>query len=130
MPLRVASPLSEEVEAIVTRIIGAAIAVHRQLGPGLKEAQYEDALKIELVAMGLRFESQRHVVVKYRGQMLRPQRIDLIVQSQVVVEVKAVARLHPVYRSQVISYLRATGLRIGLLFNFNEPVVSVKRVVL
>jgi GxxExxY protein len=130
MPLRVASPLSAEIETIVTQIIGAAIVVHQRLGPGLKEAQYEDALKIELATAGLKFESQRRVIITYRGQSLRPQRIDLIVEEQIVVEVKSVARLHPVHRSQVISYLRTTGLRIGLLFNFNEPIVRIKRVVL
>jgi GxxExxY protein len=84
MPLRVASPLSAEVEAVVTRIIGAAIAVHEQLGPGLKEAQYEDALKIEIAVAGLKFKSQRRVVVTYRSQSLRAQRIDLIVEGQVL----------------------------------------------
>lgn len=130
MPLHVESPVSESVEKIVTRIIAVAIEVHRRLGPGLGEGQYEDAMTIELKAAGLRFERQRTVVIEYRDQPLRPQRIDLIVEEQVVVEIKAVDRLHPVHKGQVISYLRATDLRIGLLINFNAPVVVVKRVVL
>lgn len=126
------SPVSEAIEEIVTKTIGAAIRVHRQLGPGLGEGQYEDALAIQLERDGLRFNRQHRVTIHYEGKPLRPQRIDLIVEDQVIVEVKSVERLHPVHRSQVIAYLRATGLRIGLLINFNAPLLkgNIKRVVL
>ena len=130
MALRVPSPLPEWVESLVTNIIGGAIDVHRCLGPGLGEGLYEDAFAIELTVRGVAFEQQRSVVLEYRGQPLRPQRIDLIAEEQVVIEIKAVERLHPVHRAQVISYLRATSLRIGLLMNFNAAVLDVKRVVL
>jgi GxxExxY protein len=130
MPLLIHSPLSAELEALVTRIIGAVIEVHRQLGPGLIEGQYEDALMIELEAQRFAVERQRTITIIYRGYPLRPQRIDLVVENQVLVEVKAVERLMSVHQSQVISYLRATGLRIGLLVNFNEPVARIKRVIL
>ena len=129
MTLRISSPLPDHVESLVTKVIGAAIEVHRCLGPGLGEGLYEDAFAIELTVQGFRFERQRAVVLEYRGQPLRPQRIDLIVEQQIVIEIKAVERLHPVHRAQLISYLRATGLRIGLLLNFDEPVICVKRVI-
>src|SRR5262245_26050355 len=104
MPLRIQSPLPLEVEALVTRIIGAAVEVHRRLGPGLTEGQYEDALIIELGTESVSVERQRTVTITYRGQPLRPQRIDLIVEGQVLVEVKAVERLMSVHQSQIISY--------------------------
>jgi GxxExxY protein len=96
----------------------------------LNEGIDEDALIVELETEGFSVERQRTLTIMYRGQPLRPQRIDLIVAGQVVVEVKAVERLHPVHQSQVVTYLRATGLRIGLLVNFNEPVARIKRVIL
>lgn len=129
MGLRIDSPLPDEIEAIATRVIGCIIEVHRRLGPGLNEGLYEDALIIELEATGLSVERQRTVTIMYRGRSLRPQRIDMVVEQRVLLEVKSVDRLHPVHESQVISYLRAAGLRIGLLVNFNEPVARIKRLI-
>jgi GxxExxY protein len=131
MRLRIPSPLPDSLEAVVTQIIGAAIEVHRRLGPGLGEGQYEDAMLIELEFQGLRFDRQRVVIIEYRGKPLRPQRIDLIVEDQVVVELKAVECIVPVHLAQVRSYVRATKLRIGLLINFNAPTLTnnIKRVI-
>lgn len=128
--MRSRTPLPPEVEAIVERVIAAAIEVHKQLGPGLREGLYEDALKIELKHQGLRFHCQQKVLIAHRGQNLRPQWIDLIVEDCVVVELKAVEMLHPVHQAQVITYLRATGHEIGLLFNFNRAVLFTKRIIL
>lgn len=128
--MRIGTKLSPEVEAIVERVIGAAIEVHKQLGPGLREGLYEDAMKIELKHQGLKFQCQHRVLIEHRGQRLRPQWIDLIVEDCVVVELKAVEMLLPVHQAQVITYLRATGHEIGLLFNFNRAVLFTKRVVL
>jgi GxxExxY protein len=122
--LRINSPLPAALEEIVTRIIGCAIEVHRQLGPGLAEGVYEDAMTIELEVNGLHFDRQRQVVIRYRGKPLRPQRIDLIVENQVVVELKAVDRLHPAHGAQLLSYVRSVGLHVGLLFNFNGETVA------
>ena len=129
MGMRLPTPLPVEVEEIVERVIGAAIEVHKQLGPGLREGLYEDALRIELKHHGLRFECQKRVVVEHRGERLRPQFLDLVVEKCVVVELKAIETLLPVHRTQVISYLRAAALRIGLLFNFNRRVLQIRRVV-
>ena len=119
-------------EAWVTQTIDAALAVHKALGPGFLERAYEHALRLELQARNIRYESQRSVWVSYRNTRLLAQRIDLIVESCVLVEIKAVARLDPVFVSQVVSYLRATQLRVGLLMNFNSLYLKdgLRRIVL
>jgi len=106
--------------------------VHRQLGPGFLESIYSKALCIELDARGLPFEREKPIEVVYRGVPIRGQRIDLIIGGQVVVEVKAVAAIEPIHVAQVVSYLRTTGLRIGLLINFHERLLKdgIRRVVL
>ena len=131
MGLRVETPLSDELEAIISRIIGCAIEVHRRLGPGFAEAIYEDALTIELEYAGLKFDRQRQVLVQYRGRPLRPQRLDLVVADRVVLELKAVERLLEVHKAQLLAYLVAAELPVGLLFNFSAETVSgrMKRVI-
>ena len=130
--MRLPSPLTPETEEIMFRIIGAAISVHRQLGPGYLESAYKDAMGLELRAQNLSFERERAVTIRYRGIGLRGQRIDLIVENSVVVELKSVMRLDDIHRCQLISYLRATGLRGGLLINFRVPSLrlGIRRVVL
>ena len=132
MMLKIHSPLPEALEEVITRIIGCAIEVHRELGPGLSEGIYEDAMTIELETRGLRFDRQRQVIIHYRDRPLRPQRIDLIVENQIVVELKAVDRLHPAHGAQLLSYVRSVGLHVGLLFNFNGDTIkgNMKRFVL
>lgn len=132
MEMRLPSTLPEATEAVVRGVIGGALEVHRRLGPGLLEAIYVDALTIELEIRGLRFERERQVLMHYRGRPLRSQRVDLIVEGQVIVEVKAVDRFDPVHQAQVLSYLRATGLRVGLLMNFHRQFLKsgLRRIVL
>ena len=117
---------------ISDRVIGAAIEVHRQLGPGLLETPYKRALCIELTHQGLRVESNRHISMEYRGEIIGEYIPDLIVANTVVVEVKSVSHLEPVFTAQVVTYLRLTRLRVGLLLNFNAPklIDGLKRVVL
>jgi GxxExxY protein len=101
-------------------IIGGAIEVHRVLGPGLLESVYEYALAYELGLRGLLVERQVLVPVDYKGLQLKTGiRLDMRVASRVVVEIKAVECLHQIHRAQVLTYLKLTGLRTGLLFNFN-----------
>lgn len=103
-------------------VIGAAIEVHRTLGPRLLESAYEECLCYELGQRGPSFERQRPLPVRYKGILLDcSYRLDLVVQSSVVVELKAVERLEPVHTAQVPTYLRLAGLRVGLLMNFNVP---------
>jgi GxxExxY protein len=115
---------------LTEKIIGAAIEVHRILGPGLLESIYEEALCVELALREIPYQRQVDVDVHYKGQIIKGQRVDLLVGSQVVVELKAVSNLPDVATAQVLSYLKATGLKRGLLINFSSPrlVDGIKRI--
>ena len=130
--LRLTSTLSSGLERLVQDTIGAFLAVHRELGPGMSEGVYSRACRIELDRRGISFEAEKSVPVTYRGRLLCHQRIDLFVDGQLVVEVKSVEQIHPVHVAQVVSYLRLTRTRIGLVVNFNVPVLKqgIRRVVL
>ncbi len=124
------SPVREN--QVSRAVIGAAIEVHQQLGPGLLESTYEACLCQELSARGLRGERQRPLPVTYKGTTIEAAyRLDLVVEECVIVEVKAVEQLLPVHRAQLLTYLQMSGLRLGLLINFNVPLLhnGVKRVV-
>ncbi|MBP7202343.1 MAG: GxxExxY protein [Propionivibrio sp.] len=113
-------------------VIGAAIEVHRLLGPGLLESAYELALARELALRGVRVERQKAVPLEYKGTALGDGfRIDLLVQEQVIVEIKAVERIQAIHEAQLLTYLRLADKRLGLLINFNEKTIKegVKRVV-
>ena len=114
------------------RVIGCCLMVHRELGPGLSEAVYQRASRIEFESAGLSVDAERPVPIRYKGRLISTQRIDMVVDGQLVVEVKSVERIHAVHVAQTVSYLRATGLRIGLVINFNVPVLKqgIRRVVL
>lgn len=113
------------------RLIGAAIEVHRTLGPGFLESVYESALAIELEHRRIPFARQVPVELGYRGRPVGEGRIDLIVDRQIVVELKAVEKLLPLHEQQLLSYLKVTGHSLGLLINFNVEVLNrgVRRVV-
>jgi len=101
------------------RVIGACIEVHRHLGPGLLESAYEECLVLELGLVGLRCERQRRVPLHYKGHALaHGYRLDLVVEEQLIVEIKATEQLLPVHEAQVVTYLKLTGLPTGLLVNF------------
>ena len=113
-------------------INGAAIEVHKHIGPGQLESVYERALCEELGMRGLQFDRQVPVQATYKGKLVGAFYADVIVENQVVIELKVVAKIMPAHRQQVLTYLRATGLRLGLIMNFNAPVLwrEIKRVVL
>jgi GxxExxY protein len=117
---------------LTERIIECAIEVHRHLGPGLLESIYESALCFELTASGLAFKRQIGVPLYYKGMLLSEHRPDLLVSDLVIVEIKAVERLDPIHIAQVLTYLRVTGLRVGLLLNFNSAILrkGIRRVIL
>jgi GxxExxY protein len=105
---------------ITEAVIGAGIAVHRELGPGLLESTYETCLAYELVERGLKVERQKALPVRYRGiQLDCGYRIDLFVENRVIVELKVVERLEPIHEAQLLSYLKLSGSAVGLLMNFN-----------
>jgi GxxExxY protein len=117
---------------VTGQIIGAAIEVHRTLGPGLLESIYVPCLQFELSSRRLRFVAQRAIPIMYKGTRLDASyRVDLIVEDLVVVEVKSVAMLLPVYQAQVLTYMRLTDCPAGLLINFNVPRLmdGVKRLI-
>jgi len=110
----------ERLNALTHQIIGAAIAVHNELGPGMLESANEACLLFELLDRGLTVERQKPLPLTYRGQTLDCGfRIDLLVENQVVVEVKAVERFDKVYGAQLLTYLRQSRCKVGLLINFN-----------
>ena len=119
-----------EADPLTQQIIGAAIEVHRSIGPGLIESIYEKALAWELELRGLRSQRQIYIDVVYKGKVIKGQRIDLIVEDDVIVEVKSVSKIHDVVFAQILSYLKATGHRRGLIINFGEKrlVDGVRRV--
>jgi GxxExxY protein len=117
---------------LTERIIECAIEVHRHLGPGLLESIYESALCFELTTSGLTFKRQIGVPLHYKGMLLSEHRPDLVVSDSVIVEIKAVERLDRIHVAQVLTYLRVTGLRVGLILNFNTAMLrtGIRRVIL
>jgi GxxExxY protein len=113
-----------QLDEVSNRITGAAIEVHKLLGPGLLAAVYEKALLHELKLRGLSARQQAPVRVKYKDIEIDGQRIDLLVEPGIVVELKTVERLLPIHEAQLLSYLKSTGLRVGLLVNFHHEVLS------
>jgi len=109
-----------------SEIIGASIEVHRILGgPGLLESIYEGALCHELMLRGLRVHRQRPVQVLYKGVPIKePLFIDIVVEDKVIIEVKATEKTHPIYKTQVLTYLRLTGIKLGLLINFGNSYIK------
>lgn len=104
------------------RIIDAAIRVHKQIGPGLRERTYEECLSWELEKRGIPYRRQMRVPVSYDGRELNAHyRLDLLVEEEIVVELKSVHEILPMHRAQLLTYLRHTGLRVGLLLNFSAP---------
>jgi len=117
-----------ELEDLTGKIIGAAICVHRKLGPGYLEAIYEEALCLELTLAGLAFERQSRVEIRYRDKIIGEHRLDLLVEDRIVVELKAVLALQDIFYATLRSYLRATGKPVGLLLNFSAIPLQAKRV--
>ena len=122
-----------EINAITKSIIGAAIDVHRELGSGLLESAYEECLCYELDLRKIAYERQKPVPIIYKSQMLDcGYRLDLLVDDLVVVEIKAIQELLPIHEAQFLTYLRLGGWKVGLLINFNVPLLKqgIKRLVL
>jgi GxxExxY protein len=122
--------MGHEFEELSGLILEAAIDVHKQLGPGFLESIYENAIKVALRQRGLAFDFQKEVSVFYEGQEVGVHKLDLLVQEEIVLELKAIKTLEDVHFAQVRSYLKATGLHVGLLLNFNAPTLVIKRIVL
>ena len=123
---------SDRLDQISRRIIGAAIEVHRHLGPGLLESAYQSCLVFELKQLGFRVEEQKPLPVIYKEVKLDcGYRLDLVVEDEIIVEVKAIEKLLPIHEAQLLSYLRLSNKKVGLLMNFHVPVLKdgLKRIV-
>lgn len=122
----------EAANQVTSQVIGAAIEVHRCLGPGLLESVYEEALAIELDLREITYIRQVPVPLVYKGHEIGVYRLDLLVADSVVVEIKSVERQDPLFEAQLLTYLRLTGKRVGLLINFNTHLLKhgVKRLIL
>src|SRR4051812_19882003 len=123
---------SIDVNLLSNQVIGAAIEVHRALGPGYLETTYEEALCVELELRGIPFERQKPFRVLYKGFSVTDGRIDILVAGVLVVELKAVESLSPIHTAQALAYLKATNLHLALVVNFNVAVLKsgIRRVVL
>jgi GxxExxY protein len=130
--LRVPSDLPADLEDVVRETIDCCFAVHVALGPGWLEAVYRRAVAVELEARQISFEVEKSIPIRYREALLCHHRLDLFVDQRVVLELKAIDRLQALQVAQIISYLRASKSRVGLLVNFNVPVLKqgIRRIVL
>lgn len=119
------------VNKITEKIIGCAIEVHRVLRCGLYESIYRSALSIEFEAAGLSFKREARLPATYKGRVLGQYRVDFIVEGCVIVETKSVEQMNRVFETQVLTYLRVAGIRVGLLINFNAPLLrqGIKRLI-
>jgi GxxExxY protein len=121
-----------QLDATTSAVIGAAMEVHRVLGPGFLESLYEEAMALEFGLRGIPFERQKLINVSYKGRPIGEGKLDFFVGDALAVELKAAEKLLPIHQAQVMSYLKATGCRLGLLINFHERLLKdgVRRVVL
>ena len=122
--LRVESPLSSAEEEVFTQAMDCAFAVHRTLGPGFREKIYDEAYCLELSARGIKFEREKKIDVRYKTWLIPGQRVDLLVERVVLVEIKAVSKILKVHERQVRSYLKTMDLHAGLLVNFNVAMLK------
>jgi GxxExxY protein len=122
----------EEQDYLARKVIGAAIEVHRRLGPGFLESVYEEAMVVELRLQNIAFTRQAPVSLLYKGYPVGEGRLDLLIHDCLIVELKTVDELGPIHKAQLLSYLRMTRIHLGLLINFNETVLKngIQRVVL
>ena len=120
---------AKELNDVSNHIIGIGIDIHKNLGPGFQEKIYEEALLTEFKKSGIGYEKQKVVRVDYEGQALGNQRIDLLVDDEIILEIKACTKIIPIHRDQVISYLKSTNKKLGLILNFGRSRLEIKRVV-
>ncbi len=122
----------KKLDFLAHKVIGAAIEVHRHLGPGWLESVYESALVQEFKIQGIRVEQQKVLGITYKGRRISSCRLDLLVEGQLIIELKATERLLPIHHAQLISYLKASNQCLGLLINFNVTALKngLKRVIL
>ena len=122
----------QDLDALAHAVIGAAIEVHRELGPGFLESTYAKALAIELTRRNIQFVQESPIHLSYKGESIGEGRIDLLAEDRLIIELKAVEKIAPIHHAQVMSYLKITQKTLGLLINFNVEVLrdGIKRIIL
>ena len=120
----------EEFNTLTEQVIGAAITVHKELGPGFTERIYSEALQVELRTRQISFTTEQLIRVQYRGQVLGQHRLDLMIGEKLVVELKAVYAINRFHVAQMLSYLKASGKNLGLILNFARNRVEIRRIAL
>jgi GxxExxY protein len=121
-----------DINKLSSKVIGAAIEVHKTLGPGLLESAYEECLCHELSLQGLSFERQKPLAVTYKEKLLDcGYRLDIVVEKKIILELKSCEKIEPIHKAQLLTYLRLSGINLGLILNFNVPVMrnGIARVV-
>ena len=117
--------MTERINQVTQKVIGAAIEVHKHLGPGLLESAYEECMCHELTLRGIAFARQMPLPVRYKGVKLDcGYRLDIVVQNMLILELKACEKIEPIHRAQLLTYLKLSGIRLGLLLNFGVPVMK------
>jgi GxxExxY protein len=132
-PLYAGQPLSTETEHLATQIVDAAYKVHSRLGPGLLESVYEACMCHELQTRDIKFKTQVALPIVYEGMRLESAlRLDLLVADRIILELKSVEQLNPLFQAQLLSYLKLSGLRLGFLINFNVPLIKqgIQRIII
>jgi len=120
--------VGRDLDELIYRVIGCMIEVHRGLGPGFLESVYHRALEVELKHRGIAFETEKEIVLRYRGEAVGVHRLDLLIEGELVVELKTVEELHSKHYAQVRSYLKAVDKWVGLLVNFADAQLDCRRV--
>ena len=118
-----------ELDKLANRIIGIAIEIHKILGPGFAEKIYEKALVCELDKNGIRYSKEKVIKVKYKDLLLGDQRIDFLIEDELILELKSASMIAEVYKAQILSYLKAANKRLGLILHFGRERLEIKRVV-
>lgn len=119
----------DKLNSLSRKIIGTSIGIHKKLGPGFVEKIYEKALTYEFEKQKIKFVNQATIKVKYNGLLLGNQRVDFLVEGEIIVEVKAVSELNKIHEAQMLSYLKTANKRLGLILNFAAGTLEIKRVV-
>jgi GxxExxY protein len=118
-----------EIDKLTEKIIGIAIEVHKKLGPGFLEKVYEKALIHEFKKVDIKFSNQSLIRIKYESLDIGNQKVDFVVENQVIVELKSTSKIIELFQAQLISYLKASDLKVGLILNFGQKVLEIKRLV-
>ena len=121
--------IDQKIEMLANKVIGLAIQVHKTLGPAFEEKIYQRALYLELKKSNIKFHREKELVIQYVGVNLGKQKLDFLIEDCLILELKKVDKIADVHKAQLLSYLRASGLRLGLLLNFGGGILEVKRVI-